>query len=445
MSAPDVLAVAPLPAPVRATVALPGSKSLTNRALVCAALATGTSRLDGVLDADDTRAMVGCLRALGAELTWDRDGASITLAGWGGRVPAGDGVVLDVASSGTTARFLLPLLLAGEGRYVVDASAQMRARPMADTVRALRALGAEVAATGDGLPVTVAPGAGVAGRGAVRVGGDVSSQFLSGLLLAGPCLGRADRPLTVEVTTSLVSRPYVDMTAAVMRAFGADVAEPMPGTFTVAPTGYRAARYAIEPDASAASYAFALAALTGSTITVEGLGAGSVQGDVRFVDVLEAMGADVTRAPDAITVRGTGLLRGVEVDLADCSDTAPTFAVVAGFADGPSRATGIGFIRAKESDRIGAVVTELRRCGVDADEEADGFVVRPEASRRHGARVATYGDHRLAMAFALVGLRVAGVQIEDPGCVAKTFPGYWSMLDALRAGAAPTPPSGASH
>ncbi|MFM7535307.1 MAG: 3-phosphoshikimate 1-carboxyvinyltransferase [Acidimicrobiales bacterium] len=435
----DTLAVEPLPGPVSAVVVLPGSKSITNRALVFAALAAGTSTVRGVLDADDTEAMVGVLRGLGSGLTWDRSQERITVTGWAARVPPAPDVVLDVRSSGTTARFVLPLLLAGSGPYRVDASAQMRARPMGETFRALRVLGAKLEPAGapDALPVTVSVGPADPGTSTgaahVSVAGDVSSQFLSGLLLAGPCLAQG---LVVETTTPLVSRPYVDMTIAVMRAFGATVTEHRDGNdggvrFAVAAGGYRAVDYVVEPDASAASYPFAAAALTGSAVRVEGLGRASVQGDVAFVDVLARMGARVEVDDEAITVIGAGLVHGIDADLRDLSDTVPTFAAVAAFADGPSRATGVGFIRRKESDRIAAVVTELGRAGLDAAEEPDGLVVHPGVVRP--ARFATYGDHRMAMATALIGLRVPGCEIEDPGCVAKTFPGFWAMLDSLRA------------
>ncbi len=427
----DVLRVEPLRGPVTVRPDLPGSKSITNRALVCAALATGRSRLRGVLDADDTEAMVGVLSDLGAVLGWDRAGCELVVDGWAGRVPPGEGRRLDVRSSGTTARFVLPMLLAGQGRYEIDASMQMRARPMGETFRAVERLGARIEPLGEPghLPVTVSVDR-VPLRSQLDVAGDVSSQFLSGLLLAGPCLGKS---LEVSLTTTLVSRPYVEMTIAVMDAFGATVEQGAGGDrFVVPATGYRSADYRIEPDASAASYVFALAAITGSTVRVAGLGRASTQGDVGFVDVLARMGAEVHVGDDEVMVRGTGVLRGVDVDLTELSDTAPTFAVVAAFAEGPSRATGIGFIRRKETDRIAAVVAELRRAGVDAVEDPDGFVVRPPDGGPQAARFATYGDHRMAMAFALVGLRVPGVEIEDPACVGKTFPGYWAMLAAVR-------------
>jgi 3-phosphoshikimate 1-carboxyvinyltransferase len=294
---------------------------------------------------------------------------------------------------------------------------------MGPLVDAVRSLGASV--DGDALPVTVR---GPMRGGTVRLPGDVSSQFLSGLLLAGPHLAGG---LRVELTTPLVSAPYVAMTAAVMRAFGVDVERD--GEAWVVPEGrYRATTFAIEPDASAASYFFAAAVLTGGRVTVPGLGRGSLQGDLAFVDVLERMGAVVERGGDATTVAAGPHLTGVDADLSALSDTAQTLAAVAVFADSPTRVRGIGFIRRKETDRVAAVVRELRRCGVEAEETDDGFVVHPGAPRP--AVVETYDDHRMAMSFALLGLRVAGIAIADPDCVAKTFPGFWDALEELRRG-----------
>ncbi len=230
----------------------------------------------------------------------------------------------------------------------------------------------------------------------------------------------------------LVSPPYVTMTIDVMRAFGAEVtpAADRPNTYAVAASGYEPTEYRIEPDASTASYFFAAAAITGGRVRVEGLGADSSQGDVAFVDVLQQMGAEVERTSDAIEVRGTGRLRGVTVDMGDLSDTAQTLAAVAVFADGPTEVTGIGFIRRKETDRIAAVVTELQRCGIAATETDDGFRIEPGTPQP--AVIQTYDDHRMAMSFALLGLQAEGILIADPGCVAKTFPGYWDTLDQLR-------------
>jgi 3-phosphoshikimate 1-carboxyvinyltransferase len=240
------------------------------------------------------------------------------------------------------------------------------------------------------------------------------------------------RGLEVHVSTDLVSRPYVEMTAAVMAAFGAtvDLGSLDRGRVEVAPTGYRSPdRYVVEADASAASYFLAAAAIAGGRVRVDGVGAASLQGDVAFADVLERMGATVTRAPDHLVVESDGHLRGVEVDMGDISDTAQTLAAVAVFAEGPTRVRGIGFIRGKETDRIAGVVTELRRLGIEAHEDADGFTVVPGTVQP--ATVATYDDHRMAMSFALVGLRATGVRIADPGCVAKTYPDYWADLASV--------------
>ena len=408
---------------------MPGSKSVTNRALVCAALADGTSTLEGALFADDTEAMVGVLRSLGLAVRTDAAGARLEVDGCGGRVPPTD-AVLDTRQSGTTSRFAVALLVAGQGAYRVDAHPQMRARPMGSSFEALAMLGARVDAEVDGhLPATiVAPGPGAGTTASVP--GDVSSQFLSGLLLVGPCLPGG---LRLELTTELVSRPYVDLTLAVMAAFGARVDRPDDATFVVAPTGYRARTYAVEPDASAASYPLAAAAICGGRVTVEGLGEGALQGDAGFADLLGAMGATVARTATSTTVTAErGTLRGGRFDLTHVSDTAQTLAVVAPFAAEPVTIEGIGFIRRKEIDRIAAVATELGRCGVGVAVDDDGWTIRPGAP--HGAVVETYDDHRMAMSFALLGLVTEGIAIAGPGCVAKTFPGYWDLLDGLRPG-----------
>jgi 3-phosphoshikimate 1-carboxyvinyltransferase len=418
--------VTPIDGPLDAVVSLPGSKSITNRALVCAALAEGTTTLTNALHADDTEAMVEGLRALGTEIDARWGDRLVVVDGTAG-CPVADVAIVDARLSGTTSRFLLPLAALGSGHRRVDAANRMRERPMGEVLDAVRALGAEVHEVGapGHLPVEVVGGTLAGGEVAVR--GDVSSQFLSGLLLAGPSMPAG---LIARLVGDLVSQPYVEMTVAVMERFGAIVDRPDERTWVVEPQPYLAADLDIEPDASAASYVFAAAALLGGRVTVPGLGVRTLQGDLAFVDVLEQMGASVQRAEGSTTVVGTGELHGVEVDLRHLSDTAPTLAVVAAFAEGPTRVTGIGFIRSKETDRVGNVVTELRRLGVDAHEEPDGFVIRPAPLRP--ATVHTYDDHRMAMAFGLAGLRFDGVQIADPGCVAKTFPGFWRLLDELR-------------
>jgi 3-phosphoshikimate 1-carboxyvinyltransferase len=384
-------------------VVVPGSKSLTNRALVCATLADGTSTISGALVADDTAAMTDCLRALGAGISWDD--TTVQVDGLRGAIAA-SGSVLDARLSGTTSRFVLPLLALGHGGNVLDGAPPLRRRPMHPALDALRALGAEVVELGEPghLPVSVT---GPVRAGAVRVRADVSSQFVSGLLLAAPAMPNG---LRVELEGALVAAPFVAMTVAVMGAFGAIV-----DGLTVSPGRYGARDYRVEPDASAASYFYAAAAITGREVSVAGLDGPSLQGDLAFREVIARMGSP---------------LRGIDVDLGDMPDMAQTFAVLAAVAEGPSRVRGVGVIRGHETDRIAAVVHELRRVGVGAHETDDGFVVEPAPLR--AARVETYDDHRMAMAFALLTLVEPGIEIDRPEVVAKTFPGFWDALATVR-------------
>lgn len=424
----DPFPVEPVEGPLDAVVTVPGSKSITNRALICAALADGTSVLSGALSADDTHAMVGVLAALGLDVVAEQDGTVLTVVGCGGSPPPCDATI-DVRQSGTTARFVIPMLALGRGSYRVTAHPQMQARPMDTTFSALETLGGAFEPIGDAghLPATIRGGG--LRSGAVRVRGDASSQFLSGMLMIGPCLPDG---LVVEVTSALVSQPYVELTVAVMKAFGAVVERPDPQTFAVLPGGYRPTRYQVEPDASAASYPLTAAAICGGTVRVEGLTRGSIQGDVAFVDVLAAMGAQVDVDDNGMTIRcERGNLVGGVHDLTHISDTAQTLAVAAPFAQSEVEVTGIGFIRHKETDRVAAVATELARCGVDVTVNPDGWTIKP--GRPHGAVIQTYQDHRMAMSFALLGLVTPGISIADPACVAKTFPGYWELLGRVSA------------
>ena len=423
---PPALDIKPLEVPPDATVSLPGSKSITNRALICAALAPGETTLTGALFADDTEAMVEAVRSLGAEVVCTPETATMRIGGTAGTVETPEGAVVDARMSGTTSRFVAPVLALSERPVTLDGHSQLRARPFGDLADSLRRLGVRVEfpSGGDGLPMLI--------RGPIRsdeaaVATDRSSQFLSGLMLAAPLVPGG---LRIRIAGVVVSRSYVEMTAEVMRAFGAAVEVGDHGV-RIAGKGYRPlGRFEVEPDASSASYFMAAAAVTGGTVRVEGLGSGSVQGDTRFAALLADMGAGVDQDEAGTRVTG-GPLRGVDVDLSDMSDTAPTLGVVAAVAGTPTTVRGIGFVRGKESDRIAAVVSELRRCGVEARELADGFAVAPPPAPV-GARVRTYDDHRIAMAFSVLGLVVPGVQIENPGCVAKTFPGFYEALEALR-------------
>jgi len=422
----SALTIEPLPKPPRCRVTVPGSKSLTNRALIVAALADGPSRLTGALDSEDTRVMIKALRTLGFDVDHDPEAATIAIEGQGGAIPAAE-ADLYVANSGTSLRFLTAMLATGHGRFRIDGSPRMRERPVGDLILALNRLGAEARSeSGNGCPPVRLDADGLDG-GITDVNGDVSSQFLSGLLM---CLPNARGPSTVEVAGELVSKPYVAMTLEVMAAFGRRISNRDFRRFNIEPGRYEGRAYRIEPDASAASYFFAAAAITGGAVTVEGLGPSSIQGDVAFVDVLEHMGCRVERAADAISVTG-GPLRGVDVDMNAISDTVMTLAAVALFADGPTRMRAIGHIRHKETDRIAALAAELGKLGATVREHPDGLWIDPPSAIRP-AEIATYDDHRMAMAFALVGLRAPGVTILDPECVRKTYPGYWTDLERLR-------------
>ena len=423
---PPVLAVAPLEVPPDATVRLPGSKSITNRALVCAALAEGETTLEGALFADDTEAMVSAVRSLGAEVVCVPEAATMRVRGIGGSVGDRPDILIDARMSGTTSRFVAPVVALSGQSATIDGHPRLRARPFSDLADALRRLGVSVESpsSGDSLPMRIR---GPILKRMVPVAADRSSQFLSGLMMAAP---RMPRGMWLPVVGPVVSQSYVEMTAAVMRAFGASV-EVGENTVEVAGGGYRPVeRFAVEPDASSASYFMAAAAVTGGTVRIEGLGAGSIQSDTRFAGLLESMGATVDQDEASTTVTG-GPLRGVDVELADMSDTAPTLAAVAALAETPTRVRGIEFVRGKESDRIAAVVAELVRCGAVARERDDGFDVVPGPALT-GARICTYDDHRIAMAFSVLGLVVPGMEIEDPGCVAKTFPGFYETLGSLR-------------
>ena len=424
---PSELTIATLPSPPNARVRVPGSKSLTNRALIVAALADGKGTLTGALDSDDTRVMVDSLRRLGLKVEHDVEAATITVDGRNGRIPNAS-AELFIGNSGTSLRFLTAMVAVGKGVYKLDGTPRMRERPAADLLAALNRLGADVKSDlGTGCPPLTVNADGLDG-GWVTVRGDVSSQFLSGLLMALPY---AKGPTTVEVDGPLVSKPYVTMTLSVMESFGARPSNHNFRQFNIEPCRYGARKYPIEPDASAASYFFAAAAVTGGTITVEGLGSKSLQGDVAFVDVLEHMGCGVERAADAITVTGPPVLRGVDVDMNAISDTVMTLGVVALFAQGMTRIRNVGHIRHKETDRIAALAAELRKLGAGVDEQPDGLIIFPPA-RITPARIATYDDHRMAMSFAVAGLKASGATILEPGCVAKTYPRFWADLERLR-------------
>jgi len=425
------------PAPVRGFIRPPGSKSITNRALVCASLAHGSSELSGVLDSQDTRVMVAGLERLGFELHAAWDAGTITVAGSSGRVPA-TAAHLDCAASGTTIRFLAAVCCLGRGEYRLDGTPRMRKRPIGDLLEALGTLGVDaVAESPGGCPPVVIRSRGLAG-GTTPVRGETSSQFASALAMVAPCTPQG---LQIDFSGRLVSLPYLDMTRRVMADFGAACHLAGDRRWEIPSGGYAGRRYQIEPDASAASYFFAAAAITGGSVRVEGLNRRSMQGDVAFCDALQQMGCQVEwhepageqgSTGGAVTVSGRAQ-RGIDIDMNAISDTVPSLAVVALFAGGTTTIRNVAHIRDKETDRIGDLVRELHKLGANVTESADGLAIHPPEKPLHGATLATYDDHRMAMSLALAGLSLAGVRILDPGCVGKTFPHYWNCLARLAA------------
>ncbi len=425
---PDPLPLEPT-GPVDLELRVPGSKSLTNRALAVAALADGVSELTGALVAEDRSVMADGLRDLG--ITVQGEGEEVSVHGAGGRIPARE-ADLDLRLSGTAIRFLAAICALGEGSYRLDGNARMRERPIGDLLGALRALGADAAdETGSGCPPVRIEASGLRG-GTVRVAGGRSSQYLSALLMVAPA---AAGPVRLEVEGELLSKPFADMTIGVMEAFGVAVAREGYAAFEVTPARYRPRTYAIEADAMAAGYFWAAAAVTGGRVRTPGVGSASVQGDRRLADVLDAMGCRTTWDADGVEVVGPSAarLQGGTFDLNDMPDQAQTLAVCALFADAPVRIENVWNLRIKETDRLAALARELGRLGATVVEEEDALTVHPLAAGELQVPVTieTYGDHRMAMAFAVAGLRLPGLSLRDPGCVAKTYPGFfedWSRL-----------------
>jgi 3-phosphoshikimate 1-carboxyvinyltransferase len=417
--------VRPVSRPVEGVVEVPGSKSITNRALVLAALSDGPVTLTGALFSDDTARMRECLTALGFVVEAEEKARTVRVEGRGGAIPVSR-AELFVGNSGTTARFLAPLVALGRGEFTLDGVPRMRERPIGDLADALRSLGVSVDCPSGCPPLTIRADGLPGGSTVIRA--DASSQFLSGLLLAAPC---ATSPIAISVEGPFLSRPYVEMTCQMVRRFGGQIDVSEAGrTYRVQPSLLSGSgSYAIEPDASSASYFFAAAAITGGRVRVEGLSRDSLQGDVGFVSLLEEMGCAVTWGDHFIEVQG-GPLRGITADMGNISDTVMTLAAVALFADGPTRIENVALIRHKETDRLAATACELARLGVTVEEREDGLTIWP-AERPRPATIQTYDDHRMAMAFALVGLRHHNIAIADPGCVAKTFPDFFTRLEAL--------------
>ena len=441
--------ISPISRPLNASVSVPGSKSLTNRALLIAALAEGKTTLSNALFSDDSRYFARALKELGFEISLNPERAEMTIQGLGGKIPA-ESAELFIGNAGTAARFLTAFLTLGDGKYIVDGEARMRERPIIDLVEALKSLGAKLEAKNSCPPVKIAASGLLGGK--TQIAGNISSQYLSALLMIAPY---ADNPVEITLGTELNSKPYIDMTLEIMRDFGVDVERDEYKSFRITPNTYsQIPTYPIESDASAASYFFAAPVICSGSVRVENISRNSVQGDIDFLDVLVEMGCEINEVPPfnsprdegrissspifeearwgegAIEVIGAKELRGVDVNMRDISDTAQTLAAIAPFASSPTRIRGIASARVKETDRVSAVCAELQRLGVRIEEYEDGLEIYP-CENMKPAIIQTYNDHRMAMAFSLIGLRVEGVQIENPSCVSKTFPNYYEVLESL--------------
>ena len=423
----SMIEIQPISEKIDATITVPGSKSYTNRALLVAALAEGKSRLTSALFSDDTQYMCNALRDLGVEIEADEGKCTFEVSGNGGRIPVNH-AKLYIGNSGTASRLLVSYVTRGNGEFIIDGDEPMRrSRPIADLLDALQQLGVNVRSKFDNdfFPIIIHAN-GLKG-GKTRLNASKSSQFLTALMLIAPY---AERGMEIEIVDQLKT-PYIDITISVMKAFGVEVVNDNYRYFQIAGgQRYQCREYAIEPDASNASYFFAAAAITGGRVYVNNLSMDSTQGDIHFVDVLEQMGCRVNQYDNGIEVIGPERLKGIHVDMEAISDTALTLAAIAPFADSTVKIRNIAHTRVQETDRIHAMTTELRKLGVDVIEHPDGVEISP--SPINPAEINTYADHRVAMGFSLVGLRVPGIRIKDPACVSKTFPTYFNVLKTLR-------------
>lgn len=400
---------------LNASISVPGSKSIANRALICALLAEGDSRITGLPDGDDTAVILDVLDHM-KRLTRVDDTVIVS----GSRVVKLPGII-DAQLAGTSSRFLTAVACLGANTCVIDGAAPLRSRPMADLHDALGAIGAHIVPLGDPGHLPVSVEAGQLLGGCISIRGDVSSQFISALMLIGPML---DDGLLIDIVGDLVSRSYVEMTATVMTEFGATVTLGV-SEIVVAPGGYVPCEYVVEPDYSSAAFPLSALALRHGTIRIPGLMQGSSQGDAEIGNILSAMGCSLSAAGSAFVMSRVDVaLSGITVNMADCSDLVPAVAVALLFANSQSQISGVGFIRKKESDRLGDLAHELRKIGAEIEVQEDGLLIHPLQTSQP-AVLDTHHDHRLAMAFSLLALAIPGVEISDPGVVSKSWPSYF--------------------
>jgi len=422
----DQIEITPVTQMLHAKITVPGSKSITNRALLIAAMAEGRSVIENVLFSDDTRRMLEALAQLGFQIAIEESEKRVTVNGLGGQIPS-SGCDLRVGGAGTAMRFLIPFLTLARGKFRIDGNQRMRERPIGPLLDAMQRLGASVYSERENrCPPVIADSRGAFRGGATQIDARMSSQFVSAILMPAPLWPEG---LRLQVTGD-AARPFIEMTLRMMEAWG--VKWNIDGDTITIPGGqaYRARRLAVEPDASSASYFAAAAALCGGTVVLQGLSANSVQGDTALLTVLQQMGARVKWDRHSVEITGIGELRGVDVAMNGMPDMVATLAAIAPFATSVTRIRKVGFIRHHESDRLRSIATELRRLGASVTDLDDGMEIAP--SRLHGASIETYDDHRIAMAFSIVGLRIPGVRIQDPACVSKTFPDFFEQLALLR-------------
>jgi 3-phosphoshikimate 1-carboxyvinyltransferase len=406
-----------------AVITIPGSKSYTHRALILSSLADGESVLINALRCEDTEHTVGALTKFGVPVSWESD--HVRVLGRGGKFNATDDRI-DVGNSGASMRFLTALAALKKGITLLDGSERMRKRPIGELLNGLGELGVRAySQNGDDCPPVIVESQGLKG-GTARVKGEESSQFLSGLLMVA---SYARRDVNIEVSGSLASKPYVDITRDVMSAFGVEIRNQGYRSFFIkAGQRYLPQKYRVEGDASNASYFFSAAAVCRGRVRVENLNPATIQGDMGFLEILERMGCRVIRGSNWIKVLG-GELHGIEMDMNEMPDLVPTLAVTAAFARGKTVIQNIGHLRFKESDRIHALAVELSKMGIRVKEGEDGLEI--EGGKPHGTEIETYDDHRMAMSFAIAGLAVPGVKIKGERCVDKSFPQFWETLQKL--------------